>query len=50
MPQDLHERDVAALTNKSYPTWGRIFSLVIVALKLEKFVQKKSCYDGRIKH
>ena len=45
MPQDPQDHDVAANTNKTYPSRGQIFSLLLVALKLEKFAQKKSCYD-----
>lgn len=50
MPQDPQDHDVAALTNKTSPSCGQIFSSLIVALKLKKFAQKKSCYDCRIKH
>ena len=49
MPEDLHDHDGADRTNKTYPSWGQIFSSLIVALKLEKFVQKKPCYDYPIK-
>jgi hypothetical protein len=45
MPQDPQDHVVAALTNKTYPAWGQIFSLLIAVLKPEKFVQKKPCYD-----
>lgn len=50
MPEDPHDHDVASFTNKICPSQGRIFSLLIVALKLEKIVPKKPCYDCRIKH
>jgi hypothetical protein len=49
MPQDPQDHDVAALANKTSPSGGQIFSSLITALKLEKFVQKKPCYDYRIK-
>lgn len=49
MPQDPQEHDVAAITNKTYPSGSQIFSSLITALKLEKFVPKKPCYDYRIK-
>ena len=45
MPQDPQVHDVAALTNKIYPSCGQIFSLLRVALKLKKIVRKKPCYD-----
>jgi len=49
MLQDPQDHDVAAFTNKTYPSWAQFFSSLIAALKLEKFVQKKPCYDYRIK-
>lgn len=36
MPQDPQDHDVAALTNKTSPSCGQIFSSLIVALKLKK--------------
>jgi hypothetical protein len=41
MPQDPQDHDIASHTNKTYPSRGQIFSLLIAALKQYKGVLEK---------